>query len=93
MSGFPQDHQQQGLIPDGTELLGGHNAVDLAGLYDPAFNDWEMQDQALSGGPFWIGADGAEGMLQDQWMQDEFEMRRLIDAGEAVYADPGMEGL
>jgi hypothetical protein len=68
----------------------------LGMLYSPAFTDWELQEQTLAGGPFWVGADGdgAEGMLlRDQWMQDELEMRRLIDAEESVYVDPGMEGI
>jgi general transcription factor IIIA len=71
----------RGLIEeDGAE-------ANLGGMYSPAFTDWEMQEQALAGGPFWVGADAMAGSLPDQWAQDEMDMRRLIDAGESGFAD------
>merc|ERR1712098_269576 len=53
----------------------------------PGFQDdqndfsWELQRQALEGGAFWVGADigsGDFGDTQDEWTQEEEEMRRLI---------------
>ncbi|KUJ20915.1 uncharacterized protein LY89DRAFT_419074 [Mollisia scopiformis] len=51
-----------------------------SGMFDQADIDWELQRQALEGGPFWVGADEAGGNSQDQdeWTQDQLEMRRLI---------------
>lgn len=52
------------------------------GLNGAAGFDWELQEQALEGGPFWVGADnGMEDFSidQDEWNQDQMEMRGLID--------------
>lgn len=67
------------------------DGVDAGGIYSPDFTEWELQEQALAGGPFWIGSDDADGAPQDQWEQDEFEMRQLIDTGDFAYADSGMD--
>lgn len=49
-------------------------------MYDQADIDWELQRQALEGGPFWVGADQAGNAFQnpDEWTQEQLEMRRLI---------------
>lgn len=97
LSALTQDPQrsQNTLGNDNSPPEDDEGVAGLGMLYSPAFTDWELQEQALAGAPFWVGADGdgAEGMLRDQWMQDELEMRRLIDAEESVYVDPGMEGI
>ncbi|KAE8448148.1 hypothetical protein EG329_009752 [Mollisiaceae sp. DMI_Dod_QoI] len=48
--------------------------------YDQADIDWELQRRALEGGPFWVGADDAGNAFQNQddWTQEQLEMRRLI---------------
>lgn len=48
--------------------------------YDQADIDWELQRQALEGGPFWVGADEAGNAFQnpDDWTREQEEMRRLI---------------
>ncbi|PVH85090.1 hypothetical protein DL98DRAFT_651366 [Cadophora sp. DSE1049] len=60
---------------------------DALGQPLPGFQDdqtdfsWELQRQAPGGGPFWVGADigiGDFGDNQDEWTQEEEEMRRLI---------------
>jgi general transcription factor IIIA len=63
---------------------------DPGAVYDAGYGDWEIPGQDLGDEAFWIGADGADGMLQDQWVQDELEMRRLIDAS---YPGAEMDGI
>ena len=62
--------------------FGGALEQPLPGFQDDQ-NDfsWELQRQALEGGAFWVGADigsGDFGDTQDEWTQEEEEMRRLI---------------
>jgi general transcription factor IIIA len=59
----------------------GNAALENGGIYNQTSLAWELQEQAMEDGTFWIGSDAANGPLHDQWMQDELEMRRLIDAG------------
>jgi general transcription factor IIIA len=52
-----------------------------AEAYDQADIDWELQRQALEGGPFWVGADDEASAFQarnEEWTQEQLEMRRLI---------------
>ncbi|KAH6681923.1 hypothetical protein B0J14DRAFT_226564 [Halenospora varia] len=63
------------------------------GLFTPADLDWELQQQATAGGPFWIGADngmGAQPQDQNTWMQDEAEMRALIGDVDYGLIDPNL---
>jgi hypothetical protein len=55
---------------------------EMEALYDQADIDWELQRRVLGGGPFWVGADeeaqhNFEGD-QDEWTQEEMEMRTLV---------------
>lgn len=56
--------------------------IPIEGAFDinPLDNiDWAIQQQALQGGPFWVGGGGHHDMAGlDQWNQDEMEMRALI---------------
>jgi len=72
--------------------------VTLNVMNDQGDLDWEMQRRALEDGPFWVGASEVEGEPMegpDQWMQDEVEMRWLIDREEEVeqYIDPVLQGI
>ena len=88
LNALAQSMADQALSASGPVQEDEARAPHLGGIYSPAFTDWELQEQSIAGGPFWIGADGADGMPQDQWALDEVEMRRLIDADESVYAGP-----
>lgn len=44
---------------------------------------WELQSHGLEGSQFWVGA--GDGIPEDQWTFDEFEMRNLIDGAESSY--------
>ena len=63
--------------------IGGEEGREgMDALYDQADIDWELQRRALEGGPFWVGADeelqNNFGGDQDDWTQEEIEMRRLV---------------
>lgn len=48
---------------------------------DQADIDWELQRQALEGGPFWVGAVDEVDAFQshdEEWTHEALEMRRLI---------------
>lgn len=95
-SEFPEDPQRENSLANHDSFLDEGEreiAVELGGFYSPAFTDWDLQEQALAGEPFWIGADdgGVGNELQGHWMQEELEMRRLIDAGDSMYADHEMQ--
>jgi general transcription factor IIIA len=85
-----------------TEVTNGHHeqtpAADasreeLDAMYDQTDIDWELQRRALEGGPFWIGAEEGEDAVpgQDSWMQEEVEMRRLIDGEGRDSVYPSLE--
>ncbi|KAL3428096.1 zinc finger protein [Phlyctema vagabunda] len=74
------------------QVPGFDDGVELDALYGTTDLDWEMQRRALEGTPFWVGAE--EGVEEDEllggeWMQDEIEMRKLIDQEMAI--DPDLE--
>lgn len=62
-------------IADGMdeEDLGQRDLVE-----DQADLDWELRTFEMDNGPFWVGAEDFV-PEEDQWIQDESEMRRLID--------------
>lgn len=42
--------------------------------------DWQLEQQALQGGQFWIGGDnGLDASSYDHWAQEESEMKQLIE--------------
>jgi len=76
-----------GSAGQGMDTGMGMGMREMAGNeYDQNDIDWELQRQALEGGPFWIGADNhaqhayqPRMQMQEEWIQDEYEMRTLID--------------
>lgn len=83
--GSEEPQHVNSLQQDGNAL---HDMYD-----DQAYNiDWDLQGHALEDGPFWIGADNHGVPVQDQWMQDEMEMRRLVDEADYGFWDSGNGG-
>jgi general transcription factor IIIA len=89
-------------FPDMNMLMGGESLggqatpqddgrAELDALYDQADINWEFQRRGLEGGPFWVGADDGAftPQPQDQWLQEEMEMRQLIGDD---FVDPTLEG-
>lgn len=79
---FDTSNLAQGVqeVPQG---FGQSMGQSISGLGDDQNDvDWELQRQALEGGPFWVGADtgvGDFGGSPFEWKHEEDEMRRLID--------------
>jgi general transcription factor IIIA len=65
------------LSPHGIPIEDDRAEIDR--MYDQADLEWEAQRKAEEGGPFWFGAEEQMRETEDEWTNEEIEMRRLID--------------